>query len=182
LPLPGTANGQIRQPGATDTWRFSARKGQRLIVEINARRIGSPLDSYLEILDAQGQPVPRATLRCLAKTYTTFRDHDSAGSGIRLEAWNELAINDYLYVGSELMRIRALPKNPDDDCQFFSVGGQRVGYLGTTPSHLSLGLPMYKVSIHPRSEERRVGKECRSRSSPAQRKKRNKRLGYIRTQ
>ena len=35
-------------------------------------------------------------LRATAKTYTTFRDHDSAGPGIRLDAWNELAIDDYL--------------------------------------------------------------------------------------
>ena len=48
-------------------------------------------------------------------------------SGIRLETWNELAMDDYLYVGGELMRIRDLPKNPDDDCQFYAVAGQRVG-------------------------------------------------------
>src|SRR5262249_43387642 len=149
LPTPGTANGRIATPGATDTWRFAATKGQRLIVEVNARRLGSPLDSFIEVLDAAGQPVPRALLRCLAKTYTTFRDHDSAGSGIRIETWNELAINDYLYAGSELLRINALPKNPDDDCQFFSVGGQRVGFLDTTPTHHPMGEPMYKVAIHP---------------------------------
>src|SRR5262249_36582188 len=116
--VPGTANGRIDSPGATDTWRFTAKKGQRLILEVNARRLGSPLDSYLEVLDAQGQPLPRATLRSVARTYTTFRDHDSAGPGIRIETWNDLAINDYLYAGSELLRINALPKNPDDDCQF----------------------------------------------------------------
>jgi hypothetical protein len=149
LTVPGTANGRIAHPGAADTWHFTARKGQRLIVEVTARRIGSPLDSTIEILDAQGRPLPRATLRCLAKTYTTFRDHESTGTGIRLEAWSELAVNDYILVGSELLRIRELPKNPDDDCQFFSVAGQRVGYLDTTPTYHSLGTPMYKVAIHP---------------------------------
>lgn len=149
LPVPGTANGRLVGPGMADTWRFPAKKGQRLLVEVEARRLGSPLDSYIEVLDARGQPVGRATLRCLAKTYTTFRDHDSANPGIRIEAWTELAVNDFLYVGSELLRIQALPKNPDDDCRFFSVGGQRVGFLDTTPTHHSLGEPMYKVAIHP---------------------------------
>lgn len=149
LPVPGTANGRIDLPGVTDTWRFAAKKSQRLVVEVNARRLGSPLDSVIEILDATGRPLPRATLRCVSKTYTTFRDHDSAGAGIRLESWNDLAVNDYLLVGGELMRIRELPKNPDDDCQFFSVAGRRVGYLDTTPTHHSLGTPMYKVAIHP---------------------------------
>jgi WD40 repeat protein len=149
LAVPGTANGRIVEPGATQTWRFAAKKGRRLVVEINARRLGSPLDSIIEILDARGRVVRWATLRCLAKTYTTFRDHDSVGTGIRIESWSELAVNDYLLVGSELLRIRELPKNPDDDCQFFGAGGRRLGYFGTTPTHHSLGAAMYKVSIHP---------------------------------
>jgi hypothetical protein len=149
VPVPGTANGLISHPGETDTWRFTAKKGQRLILEVNARRIGSPLDSYIEILDAKGKPLPRATLRCLAKTDTVFRDHDSSTPGIRIETWSELAVNDYLWIGGELVRIHTLPKNPDDDCQFYSVGGQRVGYLDTTPTYHSMGMPMYKVAIHP---------------------------------
>ena len=149
LPVPGTANGVLDKPGSADTWRFQAKKGQQLLVEINARRLGSPLDSTIEILDDKGQLLPRAVLRSVAKTYCTFRDHDSASPGIRLDTWTELTVNDYLLVGSELVRIRALPKNPDDDCQFFSAGGQRSGFLGTTPAHHPLGEPMYKVSIHP---------------------------------
>jgi WD40 repeat protein len=149
LTVPGTANGRIHGPGVTETWRFQAKKGERLIIETNARRLGSPLDSVIEILDAKGNPVPRATLRAVAKTYVTFRDHDSAGSGIRIETWNELAINDYLLVGDELLRIFELPKNPDDDCQFYSVKGQRIGWLDTTPTHHPMGAPMYKVTIHP---------------------------------
>ncbi len=149
IPVPGTANGRIDQPGAAETWHFAAKKGQRLILEVNARRLGSPLDSFIEVLDRDGKPVPRAVLRCLAKTYTTFRDHDAAGSGIRIETWSELAVNDYMLVGDELVRIRALPRNPDDDCQFFSARGQRIGFLDTTPTHHSLGTPMYKVAIHP---------------------------------
>jgi WD40 repeat protein len=149
VPIPGTANGRISKPGATDTWRFLAKKGQRLILEIHASRLGSPLDSYIEILDAQGRPLPRAVLRSLAKTYVTFRDHDSSTPGIRIETWSELAIHDYVYVGTELLRIKELPPNPDADCQFFSDRGQRLGYLGTTPTHLSMGTPMYKVTIHP---------------------------------
>jgi hypothetical protein len=153
VPTPGTADGRIDKPSATATYRFAAKKGQTLLVEVNARRLGSPLDSTIEILDAQGKPLPRAVLRCLSKTYTVFRDHDSSGAGIRIESWNDLAVNDYLLVGGDLMRINALPKNPDDDCQFFQAGGQRLGYLGTTPTHHPMGEAMYKVSIHPPGSE-----------------------------
>jgi WD40 repeat protein len=149
LPVPGTANGRISKPGITDTWRFMAKKGQRLILEVNARRLGSPLDSIIEVLNPQGRPVPRAVLRPTAKTYVTFRDHGSSDPGIRIEAWSEFAINDYVYVGTELLRIKELPPNPDADCLFFSDRGQRLGYQGTTPTHLSMGTPMYKVSVHP---------------------------------
>ena len=145
---PFTANGRINEPGKAEAWPFLAKKGRRLVVETNARRLGSPLDSTIEILDAKGQSVPRVTLRCLAQTFTTFRDHDSAGPGIRLDQWNELAINDYLLVGTELVRVWELPRGPDDDCQFYSVNGQRLGWLDTTPTHHSQGLPMYKVAIH----------------------------------
>lgn len=147
--VPGTADGILAKPGDAQTVRFHAKKGDRLIVEAHARRLGSPLDPMVEILDAAGKPVPRATLRCVAKTFVTFRDHDSEKPGIRLDTWNELAIDDYLYVGSELVRIKALPRNPDDDCQFVQVAGDRVGFLDTTPTHHAQGTPMYKVEVHP---------------------------------
>jgi WD40 repeat protein len=144
----GTVNGVVdgqRNP----IWRFRAKRGEKLVIEIEAARLGSRLDSILEILDEDQQPLPRALLRSVAKTYVTFRDHAASVPGIRLETWGELAIGDLLYVGNELMKIRALPKNPDDDCQFEQVAGQRRGYLGTTPTYHANGTVMYKVEVHP---------------------------------
>ncbi len=149
LRVPGSADGIFTKPGEAQLARFAAKKGERLVVEVLARRAGSPVDPVIEILDSSGKVVPRAILRCVAKTYTTFRDHDSVGGGIRMETWNDFAMDDHLLVDGEVMRILALPKNPDDDCQFYQVAGQRVGYLGTTPGHHALGTPMYKVEFHP---------------------------------
>jgi hypothetical protein len=147
--VPGTADGILAAPGQSQTVKFAAKKGEKLIVEVHAARLGSPLDSQLEILDASGKLLQRATLRCVTQTFTTFRDNDAIATGIRLETWNELRVNDFVYVGTELMRIKALPKNPDDDCQFVQVAGKRVGFLGTTPTHHAMGSPMYKVEFHP---------------------------------
>ena len=147
--VPGSADGILTKPHEAQTARFQAKKGERLVVEVLAQRAGSPVDSVIEILDATGKAVPRATLHCTAKTYVTFRDHDAHSPGIRLDAWNELAVDDYLFVNGDLVRILELPKGPDDDCQFYQINGQRVGFLGTTPTHHSLGLPMYRVEIHP---------------------------------
>jgi len=149
LAAPATADGLLTAPDAFGVARFAAKKGERLVVEVHARRIGSPLDPALEILDAAGKPVPRAVLRCTAKTNVTFRDHDSEKPGIRLDAWNELGIDDLLYVNGEVVKILALPKGPDDDCQFYQEGGKRAGWLGTTPTFHAMGTPMYKVEAHP---------------------------------
>ncbi|MBX9579199.1 MAG: WD40 repeat domain-containing protein [Gemmataceae bacterium] len=147
--VPGTADGILLRPGDAQAVRFAAKKGERLVIETNAQRLGSPVDPVIEVLDAAGKPVPRAVLRATVKIYSTFRDHDSAGPGIRLETWNDLAIDDLLYADGEVMKIVALPKNPDDDCQFYQVGGRRVGFLDTTPVQHAQGVPMYKVEAHP---------------------------------
>ncbi|MFO0967306.1 MAG: c-type cytochrome domain-containing protein [Gemmataceae bacterium] len=146
---PGVGNGALAKPGAADVWTFTARKGERLILEVEANRLGSPLDPVIEILDKAGQPLERAVLRCQAKTYVTFRDHNDVQPNIRIEAWSDLSVNDYVYVGGQLLRIDALPTHPDADCNFFAAGGRRTGFLDTTPVHVALNEPMYKVSIHP---------------------------------
>jgi hypothetical protein len=146
---PGTANGVLGKSGETHLVRFHAKKGQRLLIEVNARRAGSPLDPVIDVLDSKGKPVGQATLRATARTFVVFRDHDSAAPGIRIENWNELAMDDYIFVGNELLRIQQLPLNPDADCNFYSVGGQRIGFLGTTPGHHPIAAPMYKVEVHP---------------------------------
>ena len=52
LPIPGIANGRIKQPGEIDTWNFSARNGDQLEIELRAYRLGSPLLGVLTIRDA----------------------------------------------------------------------------------------------------------------------------------
>jgi WD40 repeat protein len=148
LRVPGSADGIFTKSAQAQSARFAAKKGERLVVEVLARRAGSPVDPVIEILDPLGKPVQRATLRCVAKTFTTLRDHDSAAPGIRLEAWNDFAVDDYVLVDGDLMRIVVLPRNADDDCQFYQVNGQRVGYLGTTPNHHALGATVYKAEVH----------------------------------
>ena len=86
-----------------------------------------PLDSIVEVLDAQGRIVPRALVRCLARTEIALNDPDSTRRSIRLLTWNELAINDYLLIGDELLQVGSLPTHPDDDLQLRSYPGRAVG-------------------------------------------------------
>jgi hypothetical protein len=149
LPIPGGVSARIGQDGDVDFYRFQAKKGETVIAEVFGRRLGSAVDSIIEILDARGQPVPRAVLRPVDQTEVAFRDHPSTTPQIRLTHWDSLAVNDYLWFGRELVRIQALPRNPDDDCVFWGQSGQRIGWLETTPEHHPLGQVMYKVEIHP---------------------------------
>jgi hypothetical protein len=51
---PVVVNGRIRAPGEVDVYRFEGQRGQTICLEIQARRLGSPLDSGLALLDRQG--------------------------------------------------------------------------------------------------------------------------------
>ncbi len=146
---PATADGVLATPGAVHRVTFRGRKGEPLVVETEAARLGSPADTVIEVTDGAGVPVPRAVLRAVARVYLTFRDHDAEKPGLRLESWNELAVDDYLYADGELMRIKSMPPGPDDDCQFYQAGGKRVGHLGTTPTFHAIGTVFYKVELHP---------------------------------
>ena len=112
ITLPVTVNGRIATAGAENRYRFQARKGQQLILEVMAQRLGSRLDSYLEVLDAQGHPIERAAVRPVWETAITLRDHDSVGRGIRIAAWDSLHAGDYVMIGAEIVRVEALPLSP----------------------------------------------------------------------
>lgn len=52
--LPIALNGIIAKPNDVDWFKFTAKKGQALDINVFARRLRSPLDSALEIYDAKG--------------------------------------------------------------------------------------------------------------------------------
>ena len=154
---PGGVSGVIAADGEADVYRFEGRKGVPVVVEVYGRRLGSPIDAALEILDDRGRPIPRAVLRPVAETAVAFRDHPATGRGVRLTRWDELKVDDLLLVGRELTRLAELPRNPDDDAVFWGTGeghgggggARRVGLLETTPEHHPMGQPVYKVEVHP---------------------------------
>jgi hypothetical protein len=53
--LPVTVNGRIFPREDVDIWSFRARKGQPIYCEVNAARLGSPLDAHLEIWGPDGK-------------------------------------------------------------------------------------------------------------------------------
>ncbi len=55
--LPVIINGRIDTPGDRDVFRFEGKKGQKVVAEVIARRLESPLDSVLTLTDAAGTVV-----------------------------------------------------------------------------------------------------------------------------
>jgi hypothetical protein len=149
IPIPVTVNGRIAERGAENRYRFAARKGEQLVLEVNARRMGSDLDSYLEVLDAQGKPIERAVVRPVWETNVTLRDHDSAGRGIRIAAWSGMKAGDFVMAGSEILKVEALPLSPDADTVFEGFGGQRLTYFDTSAEAHAIDSAVYQVQILP---------------------------------
>ena len=150
LTIPSVITGVL----TTDTtdvanyYRFHARKGERIMAVVNARRAGSALDSYLQILELDGKPVERAVLRSVSQSEITLFDKDSTATGIRLLPFPDLQLNDYVMIGREILQVGALAKGVDDDTQFRAYRGQRQGQLGTTPEYHTIGSKVYRVEAH----------------------------------
>lgn len=149
--VPVTINGHINGAAGAKTdedyFRFHAEKGERLNIEVAASRLGSPLDSVIEVLDAEGRPIPHATVRCLNQTTTTLSDRDSRTTGIRLVSTTGLHEGDYLMIGDELDRIEDIPDQPDADIQVEGIDGMRRAFLGTSPDVHAVNTPVYRVDI-----------------------------------
>ena len=55
LTLPMIVNGRVDRPGDVDCFRFRGRAGQKIVLDVAARSLGSPFDGVLELLDGTGK-------------------------------------------------------------------------------------------------------------------------------
>ena len=143
---PDSAVGNSR-PADEDYFRFAARKGQHLNIEVQAARLGSPLDSVVEVLDGYGREIPLATVRSIAQTTQTLNDRDSRTRLFRLESLAGLHPNDYLMMGDELVQIDFVPDQPDADIRVKGLGKERFSLLNTSPEAHAQTDPVYKVGV-----------------------------------
>ena len=155
LPAPGVADGRLMsapdrvgEPDA-DLFRFDAKKGQTWIVETLAGRRGSPADTKIEILDASGNPVPRVLLRAVRDSYLEFRPVGPNDIGGRLKSWEEMELNEYLYMNGEIVRLFLYPRGPDSQWDFYALGGVRRCYFDTSAATHALDEPCYIVEPLP---------------------------------
>jgi hypothetical protein len=55
--LPVVVNGRVERPGDVHVFRFAGRAGDEVVAEVEARRLSSPLDSVLRIVDSSGNVI-----------------------------------------------------------------------------------------------------------------------------
>jgi hypothetical protein len=146
--FPVTINGRVSAAGG-NTFRFHARKDQKLVFEVDARRLGSELDSFVEVLDAKGSRIERAVVRAVTETSTSLAERNSVTRNIRFAGRTGFNVGDYVMIGGEIVRIEEIPDSPDADVSMDSFGGQRIAYFDTSTEAHAVDKPIYKVQIQP---------------------------------
>ncbi len=137
-----------------DLYRFTAKAGEEWMIEVNAARQKSPLDSRVEVLDAEGQPIQRVLLQAVRDSYFTFRGKDSNTSDdYRVHNWQEMELNQFLYADGEVVKLWHYPRGPDSGYQVYPGRGSRFTYFDTTPMSHALQAPCYIVQPHPPGTE-----------------------------
>lgn len=144
--VPITINGRVE---SAHYYRFHGQQGRKYIVDVNARRLGSDLDSIIDVLDSKGKPIERGTVRAVSETFTTLSERDSSSPGIRLQTGNILKPAELVMIGNEIIKVDTLPKGPDEDTVFERFGGQRLSYFDTSTEAHAVDKPVYGVQIHP---------------------------------
>ena len=158
IAAPGSVNGRIwptreGQRADADLFRFESKAGETWIIETEGERRGSPIDTRLEVLDAAGRPVPRLLLQAVRDSYLEFRGIDSNSGGLRPKNWEEMELNEYMYLQGEICRIFRMPQGPDSEVQFYLLGGRRRNYFDTSPTSHALGDTVYTVEPHAPGEK-----------------------------
>lgn len=130
-----------------DLYRFEAKAGQQWVFEIDAAQSKSPLDSKLEILTADGQPVQRMVLQAVRDSYVTFRGLDSTSRDCRLHNWEEMKLNEYLYLSGEIVKLFLAPRGPDSGFSFYPHEGSLFrADSDTTPTSHPVNEPLPRRS------------------------------------
>lgn len=158
IKLPAVVRGVIHKPapeesapGAAETpdadlFHFAVEADETWVFETRAARDKSPLDSKLEILHPNGAPVLRERLQAVRESYLTFRGKNSSTiDDFRLFKWDEMSLNQFLYVDGEVVKLWHYPRGPDSGYKVYPGLGSRWGYFDTTPLAHPLGRPAYVV-------------------------------------
>lgn len=132
-----------------DLYKLNAKAGETWILETNAARNGSPADTKLEVLHADGSPVQRAILQAVRDSWVNFRPIDSNGADVRVEYWEEMDLNQFLYMNGEIVKLFRAPQGPDSGWNLYQSQGKRRGYFDTSAIGQAKDQPVYIIEAYP---------------------------------
>ncbi len=128
-----------------DYFRFTTRAGARWVIETTAAQRGAPIDTKIEVFHPDGRPVERILLQAVRDSAVTFRGIDSESTDCRVVNWEEMELNQYLYLQGEVVRLFRAPQGPDSGFLFYSANGRRRCYFGTSPAAHAVDEPCFIV-------------------------------------
>ena len=131
---------------AGDWYSFQAKANEPWVIQIDASRSGSPMDSLIDILEEKGEPIVRTRLQALRESYFTFRGKDSTISDdFRLHRWEDMELNELLYASGEVVKLWHYPRGPDSGFKVYPGFGKRFTYFDTTATTHALNEPVWIV-------------------------------------
>ena len=95
--LPVTINGRIFPRQDVDVWTFPLHKGQTIACEVCAARLGSPLDSYLEVIGPDGRVIAENDDAFGADSFLRFTAATDGKYGVRIRDANGRGGPAYVY-------------------------------------------------------------------------------------
>lgn len=144
-----TVGGRIQTPGDNDYFRFESKAGESWIIETDAARRGSPVDTAIEVLTADGKPIERVLLQAVRDSNVTFRGIDGNTRDCRLTNWEEMQLNQWVYLNGEVVKLFRSPRGPDSGFLFYEGdGGKRLCYFDTTATVHAVEEPCFIVEPH----------------------------------
>ena len=103
----------------------------------------------IDVLTADGQPIPRVLLQAVRDSNVTFRGIDSVTRDCRLTNWEEMQLNQLLYLNGEVLKLFRAPRGPDSGFMFYEGdGGKRRCYFDTAGTVHAVEEPAYIVEVH----------------------------------
>ncbi len=153
---PAAVSGRIRSAAGrpdADLFRFNAHEGQHWIIETDAARRGSPIDTRIEVLDEGGRPIERVLLQAVRDSWITFRPIDAGSAEARVGNWEEMELNQLLYMQGEVAKLFRAPQGPDSAFIFYTSAGRRRCYFDTSGTRHALDEPCYIVEPKPPGKE-----------------------------
>jgi hypothetical protein len=137
IELPKIINGRIAESGDVDVFRFDGHAGDKIVAEVYGRRLNSPLDSLLRLMDSSG------------KVLEWNDDHELKDNYLYIDMMGLITHHADSYLPAEL------PKDGTYYVQLTDAqhhGGGAYGYrLRIAPAHGDFALRLTPSSIGMRS-------------------------------